>query len=135
MTDCIFCKIANHHLTSTCVYEDNTLLAIMDIFPEAKGHLLIIPKKHSDNLFEIDNDTLTHVMLISKRIATGVKIALNADGIKITQLNGIAAKQTVFHYHLHIVPAYDGVAFKRHVGEAVDPKTLATQATLIKAAL
>lgn len=135
MTDCIFCKIAAGEIPSIRVYEDDRLFVMMDIFPESKGHLLIVPIQHSENLFEVDDATLAHIMTVSKRIAAAAKQAMQADGVKIVQFNGAAAGQTVFHYHMHVVPAYDGVAFKRHAGEPADSALLSEQAERIKAAL
>lgn len=133
--NCLFCKIALGEIPDTRVYEDETVFAMMDIFPESKGHLLVIPKQHAENLFECDEKTLAHIMAVSQRIAIAAKSALQADGIKIAQFNGAAAGQTVFHYHMHIVPAYENVAFKRHAGEPADTALLQEQAELIKVAL
>lgn len=135
MTDCLFCKIANNEIPSVRVYEDDHVFAMMDIFPESKGHLLVIPKVHSENLFEIDPTTLMHVVQVSQRIATAAKKALHADGIKIAQFNGASAGQTVFHYHMHVVPAYEGVSFKRHAGEPASTEDLQAHAERIRAAL
>ncbi|PIE45785.1 MAG: HIT family protein [Gammaproteobacteria bacterium] len=135
MTNCLFCKIARNEIPSTRVYEDDKLFVMMDIFPESKGHLLIIPKAHADNLLTLDDATLAYVNTIAKKIAAAAQQALRADGIKIVQFNGEAAGQTVFHYHMHVVPAYTGVAFKRHAGEPADVQVLEQLAEQIKAAL
>lgn len=135
MTDCLFCKIAANEIPSIRVYEDDVLFAMMDIFPESKGHLLIIPKAHGENLFAVDDETLAQIIRVSKKLAAAAKTALNADGIKIVQFNGQAAGQTVFHYHMHVVPAYEGVAFKRHAGEPADTQVLQQLAEQIQAAL
>lgn len=135
MTDCLFCKIAANEIGSVRVYEDDTLFAMMDIFPESKGHFLIIPKTHAENLFEVASDTLAHIITVSQHLAAAAKKALNADGIKIAQFNGEAAGQTVFHYHMHVVPAYNHVGFKRHAGEPADMEDLRKLADLIKAEL
>ncbi len=135
MTDCLFCKIAANDIPCVRVYEDDCVFAMMDIFPESRGHLLIIPKTHGENLFALDTDTLAHVVKVSQKIAAAAKSALNADGIKIAQFNGAAAGQTVFHYHMHVVPAYEGVGFKRHAGEPADTDELQALADKIKEAL
>lgn len=135
MTDCLFCKIAANEIGSVRVYEDDSVFAMMDIFPESKGHCLIIPKVHGENIFEVADETLAHIIRVSKRLAAAAKKALNADGIKIVQFNGEAAGQTVFHYHMHIVPAYKGVGFKRHAGEPADFNELNELAALIKSEL
>lgn len=132
MNDCLFCQIANNEIPSIRVYEDDVVFAMMDIFPESKGHLLIIPRVHAENLFEVDDNTLSHIIAMSKRIAGAAKIAMNADGIKIVQFNGAAAGQTVFHYHMHVVPAYANTPFKRHAGEPADSQQLQHYADLIK---
>lgn len=132
MTDCLFCKIATNEVPSIRVYEDDSVFAMMDIFPESKGHLLIIPKQHGKNLFEVKTDDLAHIIVVSQRIASAAQRALNADGIKIAQFNGAAAGQTVFHYHMHVVPAYEGIAFKRHAGEPADSSELQVLAEKIK---
>lgn len=131
-TDCIFCKIIANEFNATKVYEDSALIAIMDVFPESKGHLLIIPKAHHIDLHSMDEALLAKVISLSKKLAKATKDALNADGIRIAQFNGSAAGQTVFHYHMHVIPAYQGVPFKRHAGEPVDSETLNQLATLIR---
>lgn len=135
MTDCLFCKIAANDIGSVRVYEDDTVFAMMDIFPESKGHLLIVPKQHGENLFEVPDETLAHLVSVSKQLAAAAKKALNADGIKIAQFNGAAAGQTVFHYHMHVVPAYENVGFKRHAGEPANADDLRELAELIKTEL
>lgn len=135
MLDCLFCKIAAKEIPSVRVYEDELVFAMMDIFPESKGHLLIIPNAHAENLFEVPDETLAHIIKVSKRIAVASKQAMQADGIKIVQFNGASAGQTVFHYHMHVVPAYEGAAFKRHAGDPANQEMLVEQAELIKAEL
>ncbi len=132
MSDCIFCKIANNEIPSIRIFEDELVFAMMDIFPESKGHLLIIPKVHGDNLFEIEDATLAHIITVSKKIASATKKALSADGIRIAQFNGSSAGQTVFHYHMHIIPTYEGVTRKRHSGEQANMEELTQLAEQIK---
>ncbi len=120
---------------SVRVYEDDTVFAMMDIFPESKGHFLIIPKTHAKNLFDVDPQTLTHVVKVSQRLAAAAQKALGADGIRIAQFNGTAAGQTVFHYHMHVIPAYADVSFKRHAGEPANSDELRQLADKIKAEL
>lgn len=135
MTDCLFCKIAEGEIPSIRVYEDDVVFAMMDIFPESKGHLLIIPRAHGDNLFDVPAETLAHIVAVSQRIGQAAQQALNADGIKIAQFNGAAAGQTVFHYHMHVVPAYENIGFKRHAGEPANSDELQVFADKIKAVL
>ncbi len=112
MEDCIFCKIAQGIIPSACVWEDDDFRAILDISPAAKGHVLLLPKKHCANLFEIDADIAAKALLVASKIAKAMKKALNADGINLLQNNGEAAGQTIFHLHIHLIPRYneDGVS-------------------------
>lgn len=135
MNDCLFCKIEQGEIPSIRVYEDELVYAMMDIFPESEGHLLIIPRSHGETLFDVPSETLSHLIRVSKQLAKAAKTAMNADGIKIVQFNGAEAGQTVFHYHMHVVPAYAGQGFKRHAGEPEDSKKLQALAEKIKAEL
>lgn len=105
---CIFCKIAAGEIPSFKVYEDDLVLAYLDINPFTKGHTLVIPKKHSANLLETDDETLAAVITRVKKIAAHLKAKLGADGFNILQNNGEAAGQTVHHLHFHIVPRFGG---------------------------
>lgn len=107
MEDCIFCKIAAGIIPSACVYEDDDFRAILDIAPAAKGHVLLLPKKHCANLFEIDDVTASKALSVASKIAKAQKTAFNADGINLLQNNGEAAGQSVFHLHIHLIPRYD----------------------------
>ncbi len=106
--DCIFCKIAAGEIPSVRVYEDDRVLAFMDINPLSKGHLLIIPKAHAATIYEITEDDFLAVMSATHKLAAAVKKALNPDGINLLQLNGRAANQVVPHLHMHIVPRWSG---------------------------
>lgn len=107
-SNCIFCKIIAGEIPSATVYEDGDFKVIMDISPAAKGHLIILSKKHSANLFELDDDTASKALLVARKVAKAVKEELNCDGINLLQNNGEAAGQTVFHFHMHIIPRYNG---------------------------
>ena len=107
MEDCIFCKIANGTIGSNTVYEDEDFRAIMDIAPAALGHVIILPKAHAANVFEIDEELYGKGMKLAKKLAAAVKQATGCEGINVLQNNGTAAGQTVFHLHIHIVPRYD----------------------------
>jgi len=107
MSNCIFCKIIAGEIPSTTVYEDNDFKAIMDIFPAAKGHVIILPKKHYANLYELEENIAAKALLVAKKIAIAVKEELRCDGINILQNNGEAAGQTVFHFHMHVIPRYN----------------------------
>lgn len=108
MDDCIFCKIANGVFGSATVYEDEDFRAVLDIAPAAKGHVLILPKKHMANLFEIDSEVASKALAVASRIASAQKKALGCDGINLLQNNGEAAGQSVFHLHIHLIPRYAG---------------------------
>ncbi len=105
--DCIFCKIANGAIPSATVYEDGAFRVILDIAPAAKGHALILPKEHYDNLWELGEEESLKVMSIAARVSAAQKKALGCDGVNILQNNGVAAGQTVFHFHMHLIPRYD----------------------------
>ncbi len=105
--DCIFCKIANGEIPSSTIYEDDLFRVILDLSPATKGHALILPKKHMANIFEMDEETAEKVFVLASRIAKAMKEALNCDGLNIVQNNGEIAGQTVFHFHMHIIPRYN----------------------------
>ncbi|MBO5278062.1 MAG: HIT family protein [Lachnospiraceae bacterium] len=109
--NCIFCKIANGDIPSKTLYEDDMFRVIMDINPASKGHSLILPKKHFANIYELDNNTASEALVLAKRMATVMTEALGCDGFNILQNNGETAGQTVFHFHMHLIPRYknDGV--------------------------
>ena len=107
MENCIFCKLANGEIPTVTVYEDDTFRAILDIAPAHKGHVIVLPKAHADNLFELDDEIASKALPIVKKIAVAVKAATGCDGINILQNNGTAAGQSVFHLHIHIVPRFE----------------------------
>ena len=102
MDNCIFCKIINKEIPSKIIYEDDVVMAFLDINPEHSGHTLAIPKKHYKDLDEIDLETLNHIMKIAKKIKILLEEKIGAKGIKLIQNNGTL--QEVKHYHLHIIP-------------------------------
>ena len=104
--DCIFCKIAAGEIPSETVYEDDDFRAILDLGPAAKGHTLVIPKSHSDNLLSVEPDTAAKALKVISKTANAIKEALGCDGINVVQNNGEAAGQTVMHLHFHIIPRY-----------------------------
>ena len=106
--DCIFCKIANGDIPSKTLYEDEDFRVILDLGPATKGHALILPKEHADNLYELPDETASKVFVLAKKLAIKMKEKLNCDGLNIVQNNGLIAGQTVFHFHLHIIPRYEG---------------------------
>ncbi len=103
--DCIFCKIANKEISSMCIYEDDFVLAFLDINPDCNGHTLIIPKKHYKDIHDIPENILLHIFNISKEIMKKLEKKINCDGFSLLQNNGDA--QEVKHFHLHIKPFYN----------------------------
>ncbi len=108
MDDCLFCRIVAGELPSTRVHEDERSIAIMDIFPATPGHVLVIPREHADDIHSASDEDVAHCAQVAKRLAGRAMAALAADGVTIMQSNGAAAWQTVFHYHVHVIPRYDG---------------------------
>ena len=106
--DCIFCKIANGDIPSKTLYEDEDFRVILDLGPATKGHALILPKEHADNLYELPDETASKVFVLAKKLAIKMKEKLNCDGLNIVQNNGEVAGQTVFHFHMHLIPRYEG---------------------------
>ena len=126
--DCLFCKIVAGELPSTRVHEDDRVIAIMDIFPATRGHVLVIPRAHATDVHEVSEDDLATVASVAKRLAGLAMRGLAADGVTIMQSNGAAAWQTVFHYHVHVIPRYrdDPLVLPWRPGEApADPTELA----------
>lgn len=108
MEKCIFCKIAAGEIPSATLYEDEEFRVILDLGPAAKGHALILPKAHYANLYEIPDETAAKAMKLAKKMAEAMTKALNCDGFNLVQNNGEVAGQTVFHFHMHLIPRYKG---------------------------
>jgi histidine triad (HIT) family protein len=108
MSDCVFCRIVTGQIPSTRVYEDERVLAFMDIGQVNPGHVLIAVKKHAENLYELDDAQAAAVQQAAVRVARAIRNAFSPQGLSVYQANGKAAGQTVFHYHLHLVPRHDG---------------------------
>lgn len=105
--DCIFCKIANGEISSLTIYEDELFRAILDVSPATKGHTLIVPKDHCNDLFELSKIQATKIMSVAQVVGKQLQEKLNCQGMNIIQNNGSVAGQTVFHYHLHLIPRYE----------------------------
>ena len=105
--DCIFCAIAAGDAPATIVDEDEHTIAFMDIHPWTRGHLLVIPREHHKNIYEIPDETLSQVMIAAKRMAKRVKDKFDADGVNLLNSAERAAWQTVFHFHVHVIPRYE----------------------------
>ncbi|GMX58777.1 MAG: HIT family protein [Candidatus Microsyncoccus archaeolyticus] len=112
MDNCIFCKIINNEIPSYKIYEDDLVLAFLDINPVVLGHTLIIPKKHFDNICEIEDNYLERIIVVSKKISLKMKETLGVEGINLYQANGSVAGQTVFHFHLHVLGRNSGDGLK-----------------------
>ena len=112
MDNCIFCKIALGQIPAATLYEDDDFRVILDIAPAAKGHAILLLKKHAANLFEADDDILAKALPVVKKVSAALCKTLNCDGINILQNNGEAAGQTVFHLHIHMIPRYENDTVK-----------------------
>lgn len=107
MGDCIFCKIANGEIPAATLYEDEDFRVILDLNPAAKGHALILPKEHAADLFEMPEERVQKAFALAKKMAGKMRDVLKCDGFNLVQNNGTAAGQTVFHFHIHLIPRYE----------------------------
>jgi histidine triad (HIT) family protein len=108
MSDCLFCRIVAGQIPSTRVYEDDLILAFMDIGQVNPGHVLVAVKRHAENLYELDDAQAAAVQRAAARVARAIRDAFDPQGLSVYQANGRAAGQTVFHYHVHLVPRREG---------------------------
>ncbi len=131
----IFAKILRGEVPSHKVWEDAATIAILDVMPQSDGHTLIIPKTPAENLFDLDTGMAEAVMRTGQRLALAVRRAFHPDGVTLMQFNGAEAGQTVFHFHLHVIPRYAGQPLRSHGRGFADPAVLAEQAMHLKAAL
>ncbi len=106
MDDCLFCKIANGRMETATVFETSDFRVILDKFPAARGHVLILPKEHFDDIYEMDSETAGKLFALATVVARSMKKVLNCDGLNVLQNNGEAAGQTVNHFHMHLIPRY-----------------------------
>lgn len=104
--NCIFCKLANGDIPTRAIYEDDMFKVILDNAPATKGHALILPKDHAANLFELPEETATEAMKLAKKMAGKMRDILKCDGFNLLQNNGEVAGQTIFHFHVHLIPRY-----------------------------
>ena len=134
--NCIFCKIANGEFSSYTLYEDDDFRVIFDINPATKGHALILPKEHYKNLFELDDKTAAKALVVAKKVATALSNELGCDGFNLLQNNGELAGQTVFHFHIHLIPRYkdDSFSFSTSHGK-IDEEEAANLAKKISESL
>jgi histidine triad (HIT) family protein len=117
--NCIFCKIIGGEIPSHVLYEDEQFKVILDVNPATKGHALILPKEHYANLYELPEETAADAMKLAQRMMRKMTEKLDCDGFNIVQNNGEAAGQTVFHFHMHLIPRYknDGEILKYIAGD------------------
>ena len=106
--NCIFCKLANGVFPTNSIYEDEDFNVILDLGPATKGHALILPKEHYNNLYELPDETAAKVIKLAKRMAIHMTDRLGADGFNLLQNNNEVAGQTVYHFHMHLIPRYEG---------------------------
>jgi histidine triad (HIT) family protein len=133
--DNIFAKILRGEIPSERVYEDAHTIAIMDIMPRTDGHVLVLPKNPSRNIFDAAGDDLAASIRAVQKLSRAVKTAFAADGVTVQQFNEPAGGQMVFHTHFHVMPRHHGVDLKPHSGKMADPKLIAANAEKIRAAL
>ena len=131
----IFAKILRGDIPAHKVFEDDSALVMMDIFPQSRGHTLVIPKPASRNLLDADPAVLSAIMPLVQRVARAAKLATDADGVRVAQFNEASAGQTVFHLHFHVIPVFEGAALGAHGAGQADNAELATLARAIAAQL
>ena len=125
---CVFCSIIKGDIPTNLVYEDDVVMAILDISQATKGHTLIIPKKHYVNIYDVEEETLKHMIVVSKKIAILLTDKLNADGCNIVSNNNEAAGQAIGHIHFHVIPRYvDDVYYIRGQVHDYDLKEILAQ--------
>lgn len=123
MENCIFCKIAQGEIPSATLYEDEDFRVILDLGPASKGHALILPKVHAAILYELPDELASKALVLAKKMAAKMTEALQCDGFNLVQNNGECAGQTVFHFHIHLIPRYKGDG----VGISWKPGTLSEE--------
>jgi histidine triad (HIT) family protein len=133
----IFAKIIRGEAPAAKVMEDDHALVFMDVFPQSRGHMMVISKQsHARNILDCEPEVLERLILVVQRIVRAARVALKPDGIMVSQFNGAPAGQSVFHLHFHVIPRFDGVPLGRHAGGGMaDPKELAELAKSIAAAI
>ena len=134
--DNVFAKILRGEMPAAKVFEDERVLAFMDVFPQSRGHVLVVPKAETRNLLDAEPEVLRELILRVQRVARAVREALQPDGLTVMQFNGSAGGQTVFHLHFHVIPRWEGQPLGRHGGGGMaDQAELAALAQQIAAAM
>jgi histidine triad (HIT) family protein len=131
----VFAKILRGEIPSARVYEDDDVVAFMDVMPQGTGHTLVVPKAASRNLLDADPATLARLIAAVQKVARGAKTAFAADGVTVMQFNEPAAGQSVFHLHFHVVPRFDGTPLKPHSGKMEDRAVIEANAAKLRKAL
>ncbi|WP_421868704.1 HIT family protein [Pararhizobium sp.] len=131
----IFAKILRGEIPAHKVYEDDNVLAFMDVMPQAQGHVLVVPKTASRNILDADPAALSALILTVQKVAIAAQEAFDADGVTIMQFNEAPAGQSVFHLHFHIIPRHEGTPLRPHSGKMEDGAVLAANAEKIRDAL
>ena len=134
-TDNVFAQILEGKMPAHKVFENDQTLAFLDIMPVSLGHTLIIPKTKAENIFELENESGSAVFITTKKLAHAIRASLKPTGLVLTQLNGADAGQTVFHYHMHIIPVYEKTPLRMHGKEIEDSENLAKTAKIIEKAV
>jgi histidine triad (HIT) family protein len=132
--DCLFCKIVAGELPGTIIDSDELTVSFMDINPVTRGHALVVPRNHSKDVYEIATEDLIAVTLAAQRLAARARDALGADGVNLLNFSGRAAWQSVFHFHLHVIPRYDDDPLRlQWLPGPGDPDEIAAAAELLRA--
>jgi histidine triad (HIT) family protein len=131
----IFAKILRGEIPSHRVYEDDHVIAFMDVMPQGKGHTLVVPRQPSRNILDADPTTLGPLTRAVQRVAQAAMRAFNADGVTVVQFNEPVAGQSVFHLHFHVIPRFDGTPLKPHTGKMEDQAVLAANAEALRKAI
>ena len=125
--NCVFCKIIRNEIPAVKIYEDNETVAFLDINPDTRGHALIIPKNHHENIYGLPVETWCYINITVQKIAVAIKTALSADGINIIMNNESAAHQIIFHAHIHVIPRYNDFKDKKYTCIAGEMEELAKE--------
>ena len=133
--DCIFCKLANGDIPTNIIYEDDEFKVFMDVAPATKGHALVVPKNHFANIYEIEPETLGNAVKVGQKVIKHATEVLGCEGYNLLQNNGEVAGQTVFHFHMHLIPRYadmDNTEFLKFIPQAAEADELKALAEQLK---
>ena len=121
---CLFCSLASHQTEAAIVCEDPTVLAVMDLYPATKGHAMVFPRRHVEDIYSMPEDLASRIMAIAIDVAKSIRLAMSPDGLNLVQANGSAAGQTNRHFHLHVIPRYHGDRVSLRFGRTALPESL-----------